>query len=419
VKRWWLAVPIGIVVAGAALAGACGDEETEGLGGAAPTGTSTAGAGGSGALGEVQILASDQHRPVRIELDGENVYWASWGETAGAGGGAGAGGAGQGGAGGSAGGGGQGGTGGGGIDGTVIKVPKDGGTPVKLASAPMVTAIVLDGAHVYWAATEGGVGSISAVSVEGGESVLVVDTTGWPADLAVDQDYLYWSQVQTAGGVWRMAKPDLTAPDAGSPDGGEPDGGPADAGDADAGAPGQLYTGSEFVTFLALDDDTLFFADTGFGTPIGAVGAIDLSTGDAELLAEELAWPWHLAVDSTHVYFATELDGHLRSVPRSGGDAGSLAAEQDRPYGVAVDESAVYWTNRATDPETGDCETADGVVMMVPLGGGEPVTLATEQACPYAIAVDDTGVYWVNHGLEDQAFSGSVMRMRKGQGPLR
>ena len=47
----------------------------------------------------------------------------------------------------------------------------------------------------------------------------------------------------------------------------------------------------------------------------------------------------------------------------------------------------------------------------VPLGGGTPVTIASGQLCPQAIAVDGTSVYWTTLGEGSSA--GTVMKAPK------
>ena len=63
--------------------------------------------------------------------------------------------------------------------------------------------------------------------------------------------------------------------------------------------------------------------------------------GDGGLVGTCLAG---LATDGDHVYF-TSGDGLVREVPASGGPANVVADEQARPYAIAVDDSCVYWSN--------------------------------------------------------------------------
>jgi hypothetical protein len=55
-----------------------------------------------------------------------------------------------------------------------------------------------------------------------------------------------------------------------------------------------------------------------------------------------------------------------------------------------VDDTSVYWTNYGASEEP---TNTDGRGMKVPLGGGTPVTLASSQHDPSALAVDPSGVY--------------------------
>jgi hypothetical protein len=63
------------------------------------------------------------------------------------------------------------------------------------------------------------------------------------------------------------------------------------------------------------------------------------------------------------------------------------------PEYIALDGASVYWT-------TCDDTQARGSIMKVAIGGGSPVVLAPNEACPAGIAVNATSVYWIisRHG---------------------
>jgi len=65
---------------------------------------------------------------------------------------------------------------------------------------------------------------------------------------------------------------------------------------------------------------------------------------------------------------------------------------------MEVDGSAVYWA-----------DFFFGRVMKAPLGGGEAVAIACNQASPAGIALDATHVYWTNFG------DGTIMKAPKLQ----
>jgi sugar lactone lactonase YvrE len=73
---------------------------------------------------------------------------------------------------------------------------------------------------------------------------------------------------------------------------------------------------------------------------------------------------------------------------------------QGAPDGIAIDplpnEQFVYWT--AFD---------DGTVMKIPLAGGTPFQMATNQNNPTAIAVDTDNVYWASEG------NGAIVKVAK------
>jgi hypothetical protein len=66
---------------------------------------------------------------------------------------------------------------------------------------------------------------------------------------------------------------------------------------------------------------------------------------------------------------------------------------QNQPQAIAADATNIYWTNYGD--VNGD---GNGTVMKLPLQGGTPTVIASQQGHPYAIAVDSTSVYWSTIG---------------------
>ena len=97
-------------------------------------------------------------------------------------------------------------------------------------------------------------------------------------------------------------------------------------------------------------------------------------------------------MDETYVYWGSAGNapdgGFVSRVPRGGGSTTTLASGQN-VCGIAVHDANVYWTN---------CNGSGypGAVMRASAGGGAAITIASDQDDPYAIAVDPSGVYWVN-----------------------
>ena len=82
----------------------------------------------------------------------------------------------------------------------LMKVAKTGGTPVKLATAPvtaLVSRIAVDSTSVYWSLTgfDAGtlIGTITRVPLDGSAPILLASDQNWPGDIAVDSEAVYWA----------------------------------------------------------------------------------------------------------------------------------------------------------------------------------------------------------------------------------
>ena len=59
---------------------------------------------------------------------------------------------------------------------------------------------------------------------------------------------------------------------------------------------------------------------------------------------------------------------------------------------IVTDATNVYWTLSSL-----------GSVMKIPLGGGVPTAVVSNQIGPYALAVDATHIYWTSREISDGA----------------
>jgi hypothetical protein len=159
-----------------------------------------------------------------------------------------------------------------------------------------------------------------------------------------------------------------------------------------AAAPsGQAIATDGLFVFWTSDDGTVTSIDRG----VDAGSPIQLASGQQK--------PRGIAVDATHVYWATQLGGTIVKVPKGGGTSIVLTTGVDRPRAIAIDATHVYWASDLA-----------GTIGRVSKSGGPPAILADNQSLPLRVAVDGTHVYWINDLAEAEAgTTGAVMRVAK------
>jgi hypothetical protein len=128
---------------------------------------------------------------------------------------------------------------------------------------------------------------------------------------------------------------------------------------------------------IAVDDQDVFFA-----TQTAVMKAAKTGGG-----YEVLAWDdtvADLAIDADFVYWVTDLDcGSVKRIPKTGNNGVTLASNQGLPWAVAVDESFVYWLEAQSNR----------VMKLDKSGAGVPVPLAVEPLARH-LAVDGSDLYF-------------------------
>jgi hypothetical protein len=277
-------------------------------------------------------------------------------------------------------------------DGTIMMMPKAGGTVTTLASGQdFPKAITVHGGYVYWvnydAANSGGAqsGAVSRVSTSGGTVTVIASGQAFPWDVAADDNNAYWTCNES--NVVRSA--------------------PIGGGTAKVIA--QNCTNSGLTTCenpagIAIDATNVYFADQldyvwkvplGGGTPAVVGNAANYGAGPAFVALNGSTVFWSDASLNQFEY----ADAEIQSAGISATTLNNVATTNlTRAWSIAVDSSNVYWTEYVSP----------GSVKSVSQSGGSITTLASGRTFPYSIAVDATNVYWTEY-----TSGGSIMTMTK------
>jgi hypothetical protein len=279
----------------------------------------------------------------------------------------------------------------------VWSIAVDGGGRALLAQDDYLAGITAGPGGVYWASISG-----VATIVDGGRAMFLQGTN--PQALASDGTEVYWSN-------WSGVKAIYGLPFAPPTD--------------DAGAPLYTSNGTEFG--LVVYGGNLYWTanDTVVGDGVVAFGPVGGGMGGMGTpIATSQANPLGISVDDSGVYWANNgaasagAGDPLQAVlvqPSNGQPMVTIASGENHPIRVWADPSDVYvyWVDEGTP----DNAYNDGALKRARKdgdGGAQP--LAVGQAHPVDIAGDDTCVYWLNAGPEDEAgvsTTGQVMKLVK------
>jgi hypothetical protein len=264
--------------------------------------------------------------------------------------------------------------------GAVCQTPTRATQLTTQAVLPGTTSIASDGQDVFFVSFTGELDTIPAT----GGPLRTLDP-GNVFALTLDSTSLYWSKGLQ---LWREP---LTA------------GGPVLLATA-AGAPGDSYGN------LALEAGVLYAAQTR-AFPVAEVTRLPAG-------ATATMGVWQTTVTASENVIVGALNGLLYWIDGEGRlfvapDDGSGWPTAVDPAGPAVGDLAVGATGLYyTRPST-------GAIVHAPQGGGPPVVVASGQATPTVLAVDDAALYWFDAGdgtIRKQSLcSGTQITLAQGQ----
>jgi len=284
--------------------------------------------------------------------------------------------------------------------------------PEALAIArPCVGFAVADADHIYW--TEHCEGRVMKVSASGGEPVVVADGQLHPAALALDERYLYWTNLGSGGSkdgtVVRMVK---------------------------AGGPITVLAAAQKLPWrLAIYGPRVYWTNLFAAAPVMSVRKDGSEPPD--LVAEGGQHARGIAVDVSGVYWADFDQGAILRCPLAGCEQAPVLVAEDQLTAISVrlDDSRVYWARNgggllavpkdgggpATQIHTGFSGgirelvidenslfwTEGSTVMTMPKSGGTASIVAESEPIPEGLAVHGTCVYYTSF------LDGGVFRVEK------
>jgi len=238
---------------------------------------------------------------------------------------------------------------------------------IAVGSGPV--QLVVDSTYVYFTDTSG---TVKRVPSGGGTTVNLASAIPSPFGVAVDATYVYFTSSGTFaagfddGAVFKVPI---------SSDGGAPS------------SPIPLATGRPSPQNLIVDDTQVYWLEPGSAPTNGALLACPLSgciANTPQVLADTLASPWALALDSTSVYVTASGGGQVLAVDKSTGTLRVIAGMEDQPEGIAVANGKVYWAS-----------TLAGAIRSAPTDGDGGIDfIAVTMGSPQAVAADAVHVYW-------------------------
>jgi len=285
-------------------------------------------------------------------------------------------------------------------EGTITRLPKDGGIPLELASGQQTPAglAIADG-FLYW--TNELAGTVVRMAAGGGEIETIAEGQERPGPIAAaGVDVVWGNQGDNVRGALMK-------------------------GGTDGRAPVKIASDQKYPMGIALDEQTIYWTNHGTKKPDyfqnGSVMKMPRALPPAgekrkrQVVARPQTAAQGIAVDEGWVYW-TSFGGLTQSFcdaavmrrRKRGGAPEVLVSDTRSAMSIAVDATHVYWV-----------ESFRSAIRRAPKGGGEAETIAdtdtdaveASRILPHGLAVDERFVYWTVH--DSRRAGGAVWKMAK------
>jgi hypothetical protein len=251
-----------------------------------------------------------------------------------------------------------------------------------------------DERYLYW--TDGDDGTVTRLPKDGGIPLVLATDLPRPGPITLSDGWLYWinSRYETVdhqhvprGSVVRMPK-----------------------GGGDVEVIAREHDSPEAI---AVHGDTVAWTTFGDGLATGTVKMRTIPDGRVITLATRQKQPRSIALDAECVYWANYgnkrphyfTDGSVMRMPRDGGRKRFVIAKNESmPHGMVMDEGHIYWT---TSTEFYDRDRWGAVEKRRKGGKSVIVPLVLWPRPEGRLALDATHVYWFSH------FGGGLFRVPK------
>jgi hypothetical protein len=281
--------------------------------------------------------------------------------------------------------------------------------------------VAVDGAHLYWA--DPASGTIGRANLNGtarnpefivpgpiecevkGQPGTFKEVESSPRYVAVDAGHVYWTNTGCSDEFGDAIEETGTI-------------GRADINGTPASIEAAFIEGASNPQGIAVNATNVYWANAGGFAEARGIGRAEIDGGGVEQgfipAGGNGAKPYGVALSPTHIYFSISEDdadaGFIVSVPLTGGPEKFLGAGKEGIRGVALDSGHVYWATQS--------EEAIGRANLELQEASREKEFIALEGKPNGLAVDAAHLYWATNGESATNPGNDLYRYGPGEGEL-